>query len=153
MDFHNLKLETFCHQTEDAKKVKKALVSLIPPGIDFAKRKDLGICEERVEGSFGNRILILSVNFKRQPDIRAVLSNIAAGLSPSDAKETLEYLDDHIEGTLFILRLDKQAAFNGEIKLGVQDTIQLSGKVAAYPAKHEKAVKLMKGLWKTLLNG
>ena len=48
-------------------------------------------------------------------------------------------LDERVdENCSFFVSLSKQAAFNGEVRLG--DGLTLRGKVEAYPAKKEQAI-------------
>jgi hypothetical protein len=52
----------------------------------------------------------------------------------------VDELDERIDdNTSLFLRLDKQAAFGGDVELGVG--ITLRAKVEAYPATHENAVE------------
>ena len=68
--------------------------------------------------------------------MRVVLDRLAE-LDAID--RVLEELDERVDDNCsFFLRLDKQAAFNGLVRLG--EGITLRAKVEAYPAKHEKAV-------------
>ena len=47
----------------------------------------------------------------------------------------------------FFIRFDKQEAYCEKLVLGSRDSIQLKGKVAAYPANRMNAVKIMRGAW------
>ena len=126
--FHYIDLRTFCYATEDEKRVEEALRHFLPEEFEI----------NRVEntGHHGDRIVVLSARVENADGMRVVLDRLAA-LDSID--RVLEELDDRVDDNCsFFLRLDKQAAFNGLVRLG--EGITLRAKVEAYPAKHEKAV-------------
>ena len=126
--FHYIDLRTFCYATEDEKRVEEALRQFLPEEFEI----------DRVEntGHHGDRIVILSARVETADGMRVVLDQLAA-LDTID--RVLEELDERVDDNCsFFLRLDKQAAFNGLVRLG--EGITLRAKVEAYPAKHEKAV-------------
>ncbi len=141
MLFHRLSLEAFCHATEDAGKVKEAMLRAVPPELRQTPFK-----EEKLEGSFGNDILIFALEFSKQGDMKKVVDFIKAGLPKEDLRSV--DIDEHVtDDDEFWLRLDKQKACEGELALGGDDTIQLKGKVAAFPANRRKAISLMELAW------
>ena len=126
--FHYIDLRTFCYATEDEKRVEDALRHFLPEEFDL----------DRVEntGHHGDRIVVLSARVESADGMRVVLDRLAE-LDAID--RVLEELDARVDDNCsFFLRLDKQAAFNGLVRLG--EGITLRAKVEAYPAKHEKAV-------------
>ncbi|QRV15106.1 RNA-binding protein [Haloterrigena salifodinae] len=131
---HYVDLRTFCYATEDEKRVEEAMRTFLPDGDD-----DEPFEIERVEseGHYGDRILVLSARVEKANDVRHVLSRLADLESFDDV---IDELDERVtENTELFLRLDKQAAFEGDVRLG--DGITFRGKVEAYPAKKEKAVE------------
>ncbi|WP_137291666.1 RNA-binding protein [Natronorubrum halophilum] len=138
---HYVDLRTFCYATEDEKRVEEALRTLLPEEFEI----------ERVEseGHFGDRILVLSARVEKANDVRHVLSRLA-DLESFD--ELIDELDERVtENTELFLRLDKQAAFGEEIRLG--DGITFRGKVEAYPAKKERAVENAEEVLERLRDG
>ncbi|RZV10665.1 hypothetical protein BDK88_1841 [Natrinema hispanicum] len=130
---HYVDLRTFCYATEDEKRVEEALRTFLPD------RDDEPFEIERVEseGHYGDRILVLSARVENADDVRHVLSRLADLESFDDL---IDELDERVtENTELFLRLDKQAAFEGDVRLG--DGITFRGKVEAYPAKKAKAVE------------
>jgi RNA-binding protein len=126
---HYVDLRAFCYATEDEKRVEQALRTFLPEEFEI----------ERVEseGHYCDRILVLSARVENADDVRHVLSRLADLKSLDDL---LAELDDRVtENTELFLRLDKQAAFAEEIRLG--DGITFRAKVEAYPAKKEQAVE------------
>lgn len=126
---HYVDLRTFCYATEDEKRVEAALRTYLPEEFEI----------ERVEseGHYGDRILVLSARVERADEIRHVLARLA---ELAELDQLLAELDQRVtENTELFLRLDKQAAFGGDVRLG--DGITFRGKVEAYPAKKEAAVE------------
>ncbi len=127
--FHYVDLRTFCYATEDERRVAAALRTFLPEDVDLER--------EETEGHNGDRILVLSVRLERADEVRHVLSRLA---EMDDLGRLLEELDDRIDDNCaFFLGLDKQAAYNGDVRLG--DGLMLRGKVEAYPAERERAVE------------
>ncbi|AEH38894.1 RNA-binding protein [Halopiger xanaduensis] len=133
---HYVDLRTFCYATEDEKRVEEALRTFLPDREGDDADEPFPIERAESEGHYGDRILVLSARVENADDVRHVLSRLA-DLESFD--ELMDELDERVtENTELFLRLDKQAAFEGDVRLG--DGITFRGKVEAYPAKKEKAV-------------
>ncbi|QLG27128.1 RNA-binding protein [Halorarum halophilum] len=127
--FHYVDLRTFCYATEDEKRVEQALRTFLPDEFDVNRVAN--------EGHHGDRIVVLSARVENADDVRHVLSVLS---ELPDIDRVIAELDERVDdnNSLF-LRLDKQAAFGGEVRLGPGMTLR--AKVEAYPAKREKAVE------------
>ncbi|MWV65131.1 RNA-binding protein [Halorubrum sp. JWXQ-INN 858] len=126
--FHYVDLRTFVYATEDEKRVEEALRTFLPETVDL----------DRVEnvGHHGDRIVVLSARVETADEMRHVLDRLA---TLDDLDRVLDELDDRVDDNCALfLRLDKQAAFKGDVRLG--PGITLRSKVEAYPAKKEAAV-------------
>jgi RNA binding exosome subunit len=126
--FHYVDLRAFSYATEDVKRVEQALRSLLPEDVEL----------DRVEnaGHHGDRIVVLSARVERADEMRHVLDRLA---ELDDLDRVLDELDERVDDNCALfLRVDKQAAFRGEVRLGPGITVRT--KVEAYPAKKEKAV-------------
>ncbi|MDB2236900.1 RNA-binding protein [Halorubrum ezzemoulense] len=126
--FHYVDLRAFSYATEDVKRVEQALYSLLPDEVEL----------DRVEnvGHHGDRIVVLSARVERADEMRHVLDRLA---ELEDLDRVLDELDERVDDNCALfLRLDKQAAFRDEVRLGPGLTVRT--KVEAYPAKKEKAV-------------
>ncbi|WP_222918937.1 RNA-binding protein [Natrinema sp. SYSU A 869] len=131
---HYVDLRTFCYATEDEKRVEEALRTFLPDSDDD---EPFEIERTESEGHYGDRILVLSARVENADDVRHVLSRLADLESFDDL---IDELDERVtENTELFLRLDKQAAFAGDVRLG--QGITFRGKVEAYPAKKEQAVE------------
>jgi hypothetical protein len=127
--FHYVDLRTFCYATEDEKRVEAALRTFLPDEYEIERVTNTGF--------HGDRIVVLSARVENADDVRHVLSKVA---ELPDVERVLDELDDRVDDNCSLfLRLDKQAAFGGEARLG--QGLTLRAKVEAYPAKHEAAVE------------
>ncbi len=135
MLFHWISLEAFCHETEDQEKVRSALLNLLPPSL-----RGTNLQTRSFEGSFGNRIISIKADFEKQSEIRDILDFIG----PKLRHFAIDPSPHLTEGNQFWLRFDKQMAYDGEIVLGKDDTIELRGRVAAFPANRKNALKKLR---------
>jgi hypothetical protein len=127
--FHYVDLRTFCYATEDEKRVEAAIRTFLPEEFELERTTS--------EGYHGDRIVVLSARVENADGVRHVLSKLA---ELPDVDGVLAELDERVDDNCsFFLRLDKQAAFRGDVKLG--EGITLRAKVEAYPAKREAAVE------------
>ena len=127
--FHYVDLRAFSYATEDEKRVEQALRSLLPEDAEL----------DRVEnvGHHGDRIVVLSARIERADGMRHVLDRIA---ELDELDRVLDELDQRVDDNCALfMRLDKQAAFRGEVRLGPGITVR--AKVEAYPAKKDAAVE------------
>ncbi|MEA1930321.1 RNA-binding protein [Halohasta litorea] len=127
--FHYIDLRTFCYATEDEKRVEEAIRAFLPEEFDLDRMENTG--------HHGDRIVVLSARVENADEMRHILDRLA---ELDDIDRVIEELDERVDDNCsFFMRLDKQAAFQDEIRLG--DGITLRAKVEAYPAKHEAAVE------------
>jgi len=127
--FHYVDLRTFCYETEDEKRVESALRTFLPEEFELTRTESTG--------HHGDRIVVLSARVENADDVRHVLTRLTE-LPEFDT--LLDELDERVtENTELFLRLDKQAAFRGEVRRG--DGITLRAKVEAYPATKDAAVE------------
>ena len=136
---HSVNISVFVHATEDEDNVLNALKIFLP---DDAK-----VQKEHATGHYQNPIGILTAKIERPRDIIKFLDLIKRNLPTNDINKLLNDLESYVdrEGVLFI-RFDKQEAIRNSIRLGKDDPILVRVKVAAYPARKEKALEVARGL-------
>lgn len=127
--FHYVDLRTFCYDTEDEQRVERALRHFLPEDTEIERAES--------HGHHGDRIVVLSVRVERASEIRHVLDQLRAGADIDAIRDELE--DRVTENCEFFVHLDKQAAYQGDAKLGPGITFR--AKVEAYPAKREAALE------------
>lgn len=128
---HYVELRAFCYATEVEDRVVTALRTLLPESVQLDRATS--------EGHHGDPIVVLSTRVERAEHLSAVLSVLGEFPDP-EFDRVLAELDERIdEDCNLFLTLDKQAAFEGDIRLG--EGITVRGKVEAYPAKKATAVE------------
>ena len=132
--FHWVEVRAYCHATEEEEKVLAAMRTVLP-GAE-AKR-------EALAGHFGNPLVRLAARAENAPVIKEAWRRIVAALGKDEVARDLEDRID--EDLVYHLRLDKQAAFLGRIERSASgDILDLRAKVAAYPAKREVALRVVR---------
>jgi RNA binding exosome subunit len=114
-------MRVFAHATEDSDKVLTAAKNTLPTelvGTVLFKKMDLA-------GHHGNPITLFEARLKSRKVAQAFLENLASGLSIMDKEMLGREIGQHLERGNLYIRLDKQSAFLGELKLGSTDTIHL----------------------------
>jgi len=128
--FHYVDLRAFSYATEDETRVEDALRLFLPEEFDVERAVS--------EGHYGDRIVVLSARVETADGIRTALDRIES-LPDEELSRVRSELDERVdEDCSFFVSLSKQAAFNGDVRLG--DGITFRGKVEAYPANKERAI-------------
>ena len=109
------------HATENPEKVLKAVANLLPRNHmkeEAFKRKD-------VKGHYNNPISIFETRVKDKELIELFIKELSKNLSVLDKETLFRNSNLFIKKTNLFIRLDKQAAFKGVIKLRRDDPIHL----------------------------
>lgn len=127
-----LEFKTLSHATENLEKVYRALENVATSQL----LRENPLQRQRLKGHYGNPITLLTVKTRSKPLIRQALANIFSRLTSSDRVKLLEELEGRVdaEGS-FYLRLSKQEAYLGRLKLEEADPIRVRIKLAL-PSKH-----------------
>ncbi|MFQ6081176.1 MAG: RNA-binding domain-containing protein [Candidatus Bathyarchaeia archaeon] len=111
----------FAHATEDLNRVVKAAETILPTdyldNIVFKRRN--------LRGHYGNPITLFEARIKRREIIKAFIENLSTGLGGSDKETLLSEIGLHAEKGSLYIRLDKQAALQGEFKFCTADPIRV----------------------------
>ena len=131
--FIGLHARTFSHATEDPEKVKLAFINAVG-------EMDLRITD--TEGHHGNPIRVIEGETK---EARAI-SEFFSRLSSDDLETIIRTIDARTdEGCNLFLRIDKQGAYDGKIKLSDgDDVVSVRIRVAAFPSRCEVAKELVR---------
>lgn len=130
----------FAHATEDLDKVIEAVQHVLPS--DYME--DIVFNKSNLRGHYGNPITLFEARIKKREILSAFIENLSSHLSELD-KETLgKEIDLHVEKGSLYLRLDKQAALQGEFRLCTDDPIRVH--VRFKKSKVEDIVKLCREL-------
>ncbi len=116
-----IEIRVFAHATEDLDKVLTAAKNTMPAESTSAvsfKKTDL-------TGHHGNPITLFETRIKNRKAAQAFLEKLASGLGIMDKELLGNEILEHVEKGNLYLRLDKQSAYLGELKLGSPDPIHL----------------------------
>lgn len=136
---HNISYRVFVYGTENEEKVKEAIKTLFPnshPQTNIT------------EGYFKNPVLILHDKITKKREIKEIVK-ILEQIDLAGKRRLLNELENKMDekGNLF-LRFDKQRAYLGDLKIIEHgDAIHVKIKIAAYPAKKEKAIELAREIF------
>ena len=114
-------LRVFAHATEDPEPVLTAVRNVLPPelvGSVVFKRSDL-------VGHHGNPIVLFEARVKDRRLVQAVFAKLCSGLGLMDKEVLAGEISGHLERGNLYLRLDKQSAFLGEVRLGSVDPVHV----------------------------
>jgi RNA-binding protein len=135
---HNISYRVFVYGTENEGKVREAIKTIFPTSLAQ---------KEVTEGHYKNPVLILHDKISEKNDLNVLIENLKA-MRSSDKKKILNELKNKIDdkGKLF-LRFDKQEAYIGNFKVVEHgDSIHVKLKIAAYPARKEISMRLIRDL-------
>lgn len=134
-NYHWLRLRTVVHPTEDADKVTKAL--------RFVAGSDVEVADEVLETHHGLQQHVLEAMLPRGRSLRDALDRI---LALEDAPRLLAEQDRRTDDDgVFYVRVDKQAAFLGELALtDGEDCVQVRLKVECHPSTREAAMEALR---------
>jgi RNA binding exosome subunit len=111
----------FAHATEDVDKVVEAVQHVLPSD----NMEDIAFNKSNLRGHYGNPITLFEAKIKNKETIKALVDNLSSHFSELD-KETLNReIHLHVEKGSLYVRLDKQAALQGKLKLCTPDPIRI----------------------------
>jgi len=130
----------FAHATEDLDKVVEAAKHILPAGYvgDIVFRKD------SLRGHHGNPITLFETRIKGREIIKAFLEKLSSNLNELDKEALLQEAGLHVEKGNLYIRLDKQAALQGEFKLCTADPIRV--RIRFRKEKLEDIIKICREL-------
>ena len=118
-----MEVSSFIHATEDPDKVIAACRNVLPA--DYAD--EITFESRNLLGHYRNPITLLRARIKKKQVLKAFIENLTGSLSEVEkeylASDVKRRIDD--KGALY-LRLDKQEAFQGQMKLGNIDPIRIT---------------------------
>lgn len=128
----------FVAATEDEGRVREALSIFVP--LDR-------ISSSTAEGHFGNEIKILEASLRKKEG-QAFFQILREHLSTDDQLRLRREIPERLEGdSHFHLRLDKQAAYKGLLRLtDSRDALDVCALIKTYPARRESALKILSEL-------
>ena len=130
----------FAHATEDLDKVIEAVQHVLPSD----HMEDIVFKKSNLRGHYGNPITFFEAKIKNKETIRALVENLSSHLSELDKETLSREIHLHVEKGSLYIRLDKQAALQGKLKLCTSDPIRL--RIRFRKTKIEDTVKACREL-------
>lgn len=138
-----VELSFFAHATEDQSKVMRAAQKLIPKTC----LDNVSFRRDNLRGHYGNQIIRFSSRVHDKETAKLIVEKIASELRSKDKEYLLSQIANHTDdkGNLY-LRLDKQSAYLGEIKVGCSDPIRVRIKLRLFPKSLNNMVRVCRSL-------
>lgn len=117
-----LRVELSCsvHATESEEKVLKSLRNILPEHLREAGK--IQILSSKVRGHYGNPITIISASITG-PEAQEIVNYLFSNLSAEDKAYLSTTMDARVDSGRLYLRINKQKAFTGLIKLSEGDDV------------------------------
>jgi RNA-binding protein len=109
------------HATEDQEKVLQAFKNILPEGSE----DKIVLEKKRLTGHHGNEITLIETKIRDKHIAQEIFEKLSQEMNILDKEALGKEFSEHLERGNIYLRLDKQAAFLEEIKLGQIDPIHL----------------------------
>ncbi|MFA5365435.1 MAG: RNA-binding domain-containing protein [Candidatus Bathyarchaeia archaeon] len=126
------------HATEDVNKVVAAVRNILPTEED----EEFEYNQSVVEGHYGNPITFFEARIDDSKLISRLIENLAANLSSLDKEELTREINRCVEKGNLYIRLDKQTAFLGKLKLVTSDPIRV--RIRFRKSKLEDVIQICK---------
>ena len=116
-----VEVSAFSHATEDEDKVEKAIRNILPE-----ENRDLWLTRRLLKGHHGDPITIVTGKIRRKKGATGVLQRVVRELSSFDQQRLLDESEERLDdgGNLYI-RLDKQIAYRGKVRLVETDPVKM----------------------------
>lgn len=116
-----VEVSAFSHATEDEDKVEKAMKNLLPE-----ENRDLWLTRKTLKGYHGDPITIVTGKVRTNKGATGVLKRVVQELSSLDQQRLLDELEERLdEGGNLYIRLDKQNAYLGKVRLLETDPVKM----------------------------
>jgi len=116
----SVEIRFFSYATEDPDKVLSAVNNILP----LELRDNVEFKQSRLKGYFGNPILSYSGSVRREQAYK-LFKHVLTQLPEMELRYLLDNLNLHTEKGNLYMRLDKQSAFLGKLRLCHSDPIRL----------------------------
>jgi len=126
----------FVHATEDSDRVVEAVQRVLPS--DYID--DVVFKRDNLRGHYGNPITLFETRIKKRETIRAFVEHLSSRLDELDKETLRREINLHVEKGSLYVRLDKQAALQGALKLCTADPIRV--RIRFRKTKMEDIIKL-----------
>ena len=114
-------IRAFAHATEELGNVMEAVRNILPA----ESAMTVTFKEMALTGHHGNPITLFETRIKNRKIAQAFLERLASGLNLADKEMLSSEIVQHLEKGNLYIRVDKQSAYLGELRLSSTDPIHL----------------------------
>jgi len=114
-----VEVRVFSHATENMTKVEVAVRNTLPEKLAAEAVFEKNNCV----GHYGNPIVLIQTTLSNRELLPQALEKLGSSLSSIDKEQLAAELKQHIDKHNLYLRLDKQSAFLGTLRLATNDPI------------------------------
>lgn len=116
--------EIIIHATEDKKKI-------FEPMYELFEIKEEEFVQERLEGHFGNPILMMSLKLRKKR-AEEFIKKLVSKISKSQKNEFIENIETYFEGSSLFIRISKKDLVRKSINLQQNDALKIKISTPAY---------------------
>lgn len=120
-DVLSLELSTFVHATEDEERVLQAVSNVLPERMRGSL--EVYLSKNVVLGYHGNAITVMKFFVDEEVEAQEAFEYIVRRMEESDFNYFLDSLEDRFEHGRIYLRVDKQEAYLGNIRISEGDDV------------------------------
>jgi len=139
----SVEFSTIAHATENLEKVEAAILNILPSELHGS----ISLSRMYLKGHHGNPIATFAMRIVKEKIAEIVVQHLFTMMSLSDKRELcLEFEKYFDEEGNFYIRLDKQEAFRGRIKLAREDPIRIKIKAKMWRRNMESVRETFRSL-------
>lgn len=116
-----IEVRSFAHATENPDKVMEATKRIFSTD----SLEEVEFRRTSLKGHYGNPITLFEAKIKEEKVIKGLIDNLFPRINAVDKESLLREIGLHVEKGSLYLRLDKQAALHGDVKLCTADPIRV----------------------------
>src|SRR5689334_13557442 len=116
--------EIIIHATEDKKKI-------FDPMYELFEIKEEEFVQERLEGHFGNPILMMSIKIRKKR-AEEFIKKLVSKISKSQMNEFIENIETYFEGSSLFIRISKKDLVRKSINLQQNDALKIKISTPVY---------------------
>jgi len=142
----SVEFSTIAHATEDVGRVMEAVLNIIPSEL----RGSISFTRRYLNGHHRNPIVMLTARVTKEEMAETIVEHLFSVLSQSERRElNLDFERSLDEENNFYIRLDKQGAFNGMVRLAREDPIRVKIRAKTWRPTVEGVRKILMDLGMT----
>lgn len=145
---NSIKISVFCYEDEDESKVLEIFLGFFPFNLEEEK---IIVLKTNARGFKERNIKIFEVNLTKDMHINLFLENLNNKLNNEQKQLIIKQADSRLDENLnFYIRFDKQKLIKEQRTWITEsgDCFHLKINIAAFPRKKEKAVEMIKEIFK-----